>query len=78
MAPIPPNVRTAPAKPWRSSLTAEELDATRRGIRGRMGARAGDGRAGGGGQEIPDDGGHLDGVLAVAKVGETIRKFLTE
>ena len=43
-----------------------------------MGARAGDGRADGGGQEIPDDGGHLDGVLAVAKVGETIRKFLTE
>jgi hypothetical protein len=42
-----------------------------------MGARAGDGRAGGG-QEIPDDGGHLDGVLAVGKVGETIRKFLTE
>lgn len=31
-----------------------------------------------GGKEIPDDGGHLDGVLAVAKVGETIRKFLTE
>jgi hypothetical protein len=23
-------------------------------------------------------GGHLDGVLAVTKVGETIRKFLTE
>jgi homoserine acetyltransferase len=29
-------------------------------------------------EEIPDDGGHLDGVLAVAKVGETIRKFLSE
>jgi homoserine O-acetyltransferase/O-succinyltransferase len=29
-------------------------------------------------EEIPGDGGHLDGVLAVAKVGETIRKFLTE
>jgi homoserine O-acetyltransferase len=29
-------------------------------------------------QEIPGDGGHLDGVLAVAKVGETIRKFLSE
>jgi len=28
--------------------------------------------------EIPGDGGHLDGVLAVAKVGETIRKFLNE
>ena len=24
------------------------------------------------------DGGHLDGVLAIAKVGETIRKFLGE
>lgn len=29
-------------------------------------------------EEIPGDGGHLDGVLAVAKVGETIRKFLSE
>jgi len=29
-------------------------------------------------EEIPGDGGHLDGVLAVAKVGETIRKFLNE
>jgi len=29
-------------------------------------------------EEIPGDGGHLDGVLAVTKVGETIRKFLTE
>ena len=29
-------------------------------------------------EEIPGDGGHLDGVLAVAKVGETIRKFLAE
>jgi homoserine O-acetyltransferase len=28
--------------------------------------------------EIPGDGGHLDGVLAVTKVGETIRTFLTE
>jgi homoserine O-acetyltransferase len=29
-------------------------------------------------EEIPGDGGHLDGVLAVTKVGETIRKFLSE
>jgi homoserine O-acetyltransferase/O-succinyltransferase len=29
-------------------------------------------------EEIPGDGGHLDGVLAGAKVGETIRKFLSE
>jgi homoserine O-acetyltransferase/O-succinyltransferase len=26
--------------------------------------------------EIPGDGGHLDGVLAVARQGEAIRKFL--
>jgi hypothetical protein len=29
-------------------------------------------------RRFQDDGGHLDGVLAVGKVGETIRKFLTE
>jgi homoserine O-acetyltransferase len=29
-------------------------------------------------EEIPGDGGHLDGVLAVTKVGESIRKFLSE
>jgi homoserine O-acetyltransferase len=29
-------------------------------------------------QEIAGDGGHLDGVLAITAVGETIRKFLTE
>ncbi|MEK6666071.1 MAG: hypothetical protein AABZ20_06580 [candidate division NC10 bacterium] len=28
--------------------------------------------------EIEGDGGHLDGVLAIAKAGETIRKFLSE
>jgi homoserine O-acetyltransferase len=28
--------------------------------------------------EIEGDGGHLDGVLAVAKAGETIRKFLRD
>jgi homoserine O-acetyltransferase/O-succinyltransferase len=28
--------------------------------------------------EIPGDGGHLDGVLAISKVGEDIRKFLND
>ena len=28
--------------------------------------------------EIPGDGGHLDGVVAVGQVAETIRKFLAE
>lgn len=28
--------------------------------------------------EIPGDGGHLDGVLAIGQAGETIRKFLTD
>jgi homoserine O-acetyltransferase len=28
--------------------------------------------------EIEGDGGHLDGVLAVGKVGETIRRFLSQ
>ena len=28
--------------------------------------------------ELAGDGGHLDGVLAITKAGDAIRKFLTE
>ena len=29
-------------------------------------------------EDIPGDGGHLDGVLGVTKIGGTLRKFLDE